>query len=300
MHHVGPDARQRVVLDDAQARLHHRDAVDVRRILQTLKVEYSRGREIRRGQRIEQRGKTTGSSAEQPEVAHQEEHADAHARADPRVAAEGEAERDDERRHHERGPRPVVLGEHDARDRRARDEHQLPRVRHVQPERALRPPSEVVVLEDAELDDADDGADRADGDDDVDRGKARRPRQQPVADRHDEEQQQLLAVEEADARIDREDRRDERRGRVAASGQNMRGTLDPLVVPRRPAPARARSSERQQDVRGGDRQLQRRHEAEQREARRALERSRQGHRVGIVCQPAGAANRARREVGGSS
>ena len=50
--------------------------------------------------------------------------------------------------------------EHDARRSHAGDQHQLSRIRHVEPERSARPLAEVVELEDAELDDADRRAER--------------------------------------------------------------------------------------------------------------------------------------------
>ena len=57
------------------------------------------------------------------------------------------------------------------------------------PERALRPLPEVVRLQDAELHEADGGADRAGCDDDVDDGERAPSRQQPVRDRDDRKEQ---------------------------------------------------------------------------------------------------------------
>ena len=63
-------------------------------------------------------------------------------------------QRDQQRRHDQRRPDAIVRGEHDARGGGARDQHQQARVGHVVPEHALRPPAEVVELEDRVLDDA--------------------------------------------------------------------------------------------------------------------------------------------------
>ena len=60
----------------------------------------------------------------------------------------------------------------------------------------------MIELEDAELHDADDRADRPGGDDDVDAVERAPSGQQAIGDRYDREEQQLLAVDEAD-RADR-------------------------------------------------------------------------------------------------
>jgi hypothetical protein len=95
-----------------------------------------------------------------------------------------------------------MLREHHARDRRAQDQHQQPRIRHVEPEQPLGRRPELIEVQDQVLDDARRRAQRADGDDDVHREQRAASAQQAVGERDDDEQDELLRVDEAHARID--------------------------------------------------------------------------------------------------
>ena len=162
---------------------------------------------LRRREREEQRGDDR-QQREQPEVAHDEQQADAGAGADPGVAAERGGQRHDQRRHDQRRPQAIVLAEQDARRRHARDQHQLPGVGHVMPERPCgrwprlsnsRMPNWTMPI---------DGADRAGGDDHVDdrqRRAARRAggRRSGTIEKSSSCLQSMRLV----ARIDREERR---------------------------------------------------------------------------------------------
>ena len=172
--------------------------------------EYSRSVSCVGAEGDEERGHDR-QQRDEPQVPDQQQQADPGARAHPGASGERRDQRGDERRHHERRPDAIVLAEQDPRGGRARDQHQLARVRHVQAEQPPRTLAEMVELEDAELDDADDGADRADGDDDVDDRQRAAAGQQPVRDRHDGEEQQLFAVDDAGFR----DRRRTRRRRAS-------------------------------------------------------------------------------------
>ena len=118
-----------------------------------------------------------------------------------------------------------------ARDRRARDQHQQPRVGHVEPERPLRPPAR-------DCRSSGSGTGRCPSVAltaptvmiDVDRQQRPPPAEQPVGERDDDQEDQLLGVDQADARVDREDRRDERRdarrpraARTSAAPRRARG-----------------------------------------------------------------------------
>ena len=145
----------------------------------------------------------------------------------------------------------MMFREHQARHGGARHQHQQAGVRHVKAEGALRPASEIVVIEDQVLDDSPRCAERANGDHDVDGGQAQFARQQPVNDRDNDQQDELLGVDEADARIDGEDRRDERGGRVCRQRPEHPRHLDPLAVPHHQSDPE-HGGNRQQDVGGGD------------------------------------------------
>ena len=101
---------------------------------------------------------TIGSDREQPEVLQREQQRGRGAHADGRAAREGQRDRHGQRRHDERRPGAFAAPEQHARERDADHEHQQPRVGHVVAERALRPLAEVVVVQDAVLDDAEGGA----------------------------------------------------------------------------------------------------------------------------------------------
>ena len=185
-----------------------------------------------------------------------------------------------QRRQHQRRPRAVVFREHHPRHRRAPDEHQQPRVGHVVAERTRRPPPEVIEVQDQVLDDAPGGAERADRHDHVHGEQRPRPAKQPVGQRDDDEQDELLRIDQARPRIDRKEGRHERRSRVGDERPEHPRHLDALVIADEDAHPEQRG-DRQQDVRRGDRELQRGRERQQREARGALERRRRQRRHGI-------------------
>jgi hypothetical protein len=104
-----------------------------------------------------------------------------------------------------------------------------------------------------------------------------RPAEHPVGERDDDQQDELFRVDEARARIDREERRDERRRAVRGQRPEHRRHFDALVVANeKPDPEQGR--DREEDVGRGDRQLQRRREGEKRKARGALQRRRRQRR----------------------
>ena len=83
---------------------------------------------------------------------------------------------------------------------------------------------------------------------------------EPVAkrytDRDDQEQHQLLRVDEAGPRIDRERRGHERDRGIGGQRPEETRRLEPLV-PRQQQPEPADHGDRQEDLRRGDRELQR-------------------------------------------
>ena len=86
---------------------------DVRRIAQAEgRIEPIGDR--RRSEREEQRG-CDRHERDEAEIAQQEQEADAGAGADPRIAAEGQRERHQHRRHDQRRPERDPAREHDAR-----------------------------------------------------------------------------------------------------------------------------------------------------------------------------------------
>ena len=120
--------------------------------------------------------------------------------------------------------------EQQARRRDARHDHQRARVRHVVGERALRTSTEVVEVQEAVLEQADEGAGRADGDDHRREEVRPMPAREPVHQRHDQEQHQLLGVDQADGGVHRGGRGDQGDGGVRGEGPEE--TRAPRAAPR--------------------------------------------------------------------
>ncbi len=201
-HHVRPDPGERVVFDDVEAGADHRQSIRVGRVgeaegrVEAVRQLHWREDHEHRGDHRDQ--------GDQAEVTQHEEQTDAGTGTDPRIAAERQCECDQDRRHDQRGPQPILRLEHDPRRRDAGDQHDQPRVGHVVAKRALDPLPEIVEIEDPVLDDAVDGAERTGADHHVHRFQRSFAAQQPVGDRHDRVEHQLLRIDEADLTVDRE------------------------------------------------------------------------------------------------
>jgi hypothetical protein len=129
-------------------------------------------------------------------------------------------------------------------------------------ERALRPLVQVVVVQDAVLDDPDRGAGRTRRDQHVYDGPRPFAARQLVDGGHDQEQHELLVVDDADREVEREHRRDERPSGIGGQRQEEARRGRPLVPANedcRPAEERAR----QHDLGGGNGHLHRRDEHQQ-------------------------------------
>ena len=163
LHHVRPDADQRMVLDHEHALPQHGDAVAIRRILQREDGRVAVG--DRRGREQDEHRRDNRQQGQQAAVLEKQQQRGRRARPDAGVAREAERHGNRERRDDERGPHPVAPAKQHAGQRGADDEHQQARVRHVVSERSLRPASQVVVVEHAELHDAHDGAGGREGHD---------------------------------------------------------------------------------------------------------------------------------------
>jgi hypothetical protein len=135
--------------------------------------------------------------ADETAVLQEEEHADAGKDADPGAAREGEAERHDNGRHHQRCPCPIALIEEQPCHAAADHQHQRARVGHPVRERALRPPAEVVVVEQAVLHHADEGAGGAEGQRNGGQRAGARAAREREHHRHEQEEHQLLGVGDA-------------------------------------------------------------------------------------------------------
>ena len=198
----------------------------------------------------------------------QEEHADAGEDADPGAAREGEAERHDDGRHHQRRPDPIALIEEQPRHAAADDQHQRARVGHPVRERALRPAAEVVVVEQAVLHHADEGAGGADRERDGGQRAGARAAREREHHRHEQEEHQLLGVGDAHRRIARHPGRQQRPQRVdhERPGDGRDGQRSGLTRPDQPGG----DGDRQADLGRGNRQLQRRDDADERPPADAL------------------------------
>ena len=184
----------------------------------------------RRRRQQEEERRDDRQQGEQAAVLEQQQQRGRGAGADPGVAREAERHGDGERRNDERRPQAIAFAEQHAGERRADDEHQQARVRHVVAERALRPPSEVVVVQDAELHDADDGAHGGERDDHRDHRRRVRAGREAVDQRHEQEQHHLLVGHQARARVGRERGRDERDGGVQRERPGKRRHFDRFAV----------------------------------------------------------------------
>ena len=131
----------------------HGEPIAIGRIAADRTIEMNRCRDPARRGRKEDRGDDR-KHREQPEVFQRQQQRRCGARADRRIPGEGQRDGDGERRHDERGPRPIALAEQDARQGDADDQHQQSGVGHAVAERALRPLAELVVVQDAVLEDA--------------------------------------------------------------------------------------------------------------------------------------------------
>jgi hypothetical protein len=250
---IGTDAEQRIVLHDRDAGFQHRDAIDAGQVL--LRIQ-DRACAIEHALRCEEH-RADGDDRNQGEQAQvlaeqQQRHADGD--ADPGAARQRQAERDEQRRHHERGPQASRRSIEQPRRRGADDEHQRARVGHPVRQRARRPAAEAVEVEHRVLDDADKGAGGADRQHDAQHGIGARAAREFVGDRHQHQQHQLLAIGEADLRIDREARGHQRqRGIRDERPEKCRGFEAFASRDVGHQPGQRRDGE--QDLRGGDRQL---------------------------------------------
>ncbi len=156
--------------------------------------------------------------------------------------------------------RSLPAEEH-ARQRGADDQHQQPRVGHVVAERALRTLAQVVVVQDAVLDDADGRARRRARHDDRHHRRGPLAGHEAVDERHDQEQHHLLVGKQADERRGREGRRHQRGHDVEHERPEEARRGEPLAAHRQERdPADERDG--QQDLRDRDRELQRAGHAE--------------------------------------
>ncbi len=101
-----------------------------------------------------------------------------------------------------------------------------PGIRHVMAERTPRALAEIVELQHAELEDAVERAQRADGDDHLDDKRRLRATSELVDHRHDQEKHELLGVDEAGVRIVREGGRHQRERRIRGERIEKRRDLD--------------------------------------------------------------------------
>ena len=131
-------------------------------------------------------------------------------------------------------------------------------------ERPLRPLAEVVVMEDRVLNHAEDRANRGAREDHRDQRVAARAAEKPVRGRHDQEEHELLAVDEARHRIRRERGRHERRRRIGGQRPEKRRRLEALA-PHDQHDRPADEGNQEQELRDRDRELQRARDHDQRD-----------------------------------
>ena len=222
------------------------------------------------GARTTAKASARGHRGDEATVAERQQDGHADADADPRAAREREAEGDEHGRQHEQWPHAVAAAEQQAGRRDARHEHQRTRVRHVVGERALRTTTEVVEVQEAVLEQADEGAGRADGDDHGGEEVGPMAAREPVDQRHDQEEHQLLGVDQADGGVDRGGGGDEGDGGIGGEGPEEDGHLE-LLLPHHEQRAPAQERQGEQDARGGHRQLQRCDKAQEDRQRERLE-----------------------------
>jgi hypothetical protein len=259
-HHVGPDAGERVLPHDACSSLEHGDPVAARRVAPVeCRVDPA---DHTGGCKGDEEGREDGEDGKQPEVLQDQQQRRAQAEPDPRVAGEGQRDRHQQCRQDERGPDAIAPPEEQACHGGACDQHQEARVGHVVAEQTPWTAAQPVVVQDSVLDDADDGAGGRDRDDDVEhRVRARTP-SQVVHGWHDQQQDELLAVDNAHARVPGEGGRDQRPARVHHQRPEHRRHAGSLPVHQQEHGPR-HEHERQQDIGRGDGELERGHEAEQ-------------------------------------
>ena len=141
---------------------------------------------------------------------------------------------------------------------------------------ALRAPAQAVKVQDAVLDNADEGAGGADGQDDAEHRVGARAASQVVRHRYQHQQHQLLAVGEADLRIQREPGRGQGQCGVGDQWPEKRGRLQPLAA-REVRDQPRQDGDGQQDLRRRDRQLHGRDNADEREEPDLLKAIARGH-----------------------
>ena len=185
------------------------------------------------------------------------------AHADPVGPSERQGQRHEERGHDQGRPDAFAPVEQHSRASQGDHQHEQTRVGHVVAHGARWPLTEAVVPEDAVLHDPKYRAGGADGDDDRrHRLRALAPRQS-VDDRHHEEEQHLLGVDDADAAVERKhDRHHCHRGvdHQRAEEGGRRGSLACDHEQGDPQP----EGDREQDLGGGNRDLQGRDETQER------------------------------------
>ncbi len=270
--HVGADAGERVIADDGLARFEHGQAVPVGRVVPVEHRVDAVG-DRRRCGRDEHRHDNRQETDEAP-ILQQEQGAHPRRHADPGAAGEGQAQSGDQRRHDQRRPHAVARVEEQPGHGGADDQHQGARVGHPVGQRALRPPAEVVVVEHAVLDDADQGAGRPDRQrDGGQRSRARAPAEL-VDHGHEQEEHELLGVGHADGGVARQRRRQQRErgigGQRPREARHLRRAGQP--GPRHP---RQRGGGHG-DLRDGNRELQRRHGGGERPPAHAVEALQRG------------------------
>ena len=159
--HVGADAGQRVVLDHGDAGFSIATTVAVGRVVHVDDRVHAVGaRRAATARAPRPRGSAAARAGRRAAAGSMPRRRG----ADPGAARERQSQRDDQRRQH-RPPTAIAGVEEQPRQAGADDQHQRTGVRHPVRQRALQPPPEVVVVEDAVLDDADERARGADGDD---------------------------------------------------------------------------------------------------------------------------------------
>ena len=184
-----------MVPDHAGADRDHRQSIPVGRIAQVEDAVDAAG-DLRRRQGHEQ-GDSHRREREEPAVPQNQQQTGAGAGADPCTARQRDDECGGERRKCGDRPGAVACLEQEAGQAGADEQHQHARVGHVVPQRAARSPAEMVVVEEAVLDDADRRGRHAGGQGRADDRPGALAVGETVDDRHDQKQQDLSGFDEA-------------------------------------------------------------------------------------------------------